>query len=67
MEEALSKKLHLPLGPLEAETKAMEEGVYFAWDVGVRDVFESDSNIVVDVLNGVSEAPVAIDNIIGGI
>lgn len=29
--------------------------------------FESDSKIVVDALNGVSEAPVAIDNIIGGI
>ena len=46
----------------------MEEGVLFAWDVGVQDVlFESDSKIVVDVLIRTSEAPIAIDNIIGGI
>lgn len=41
----LSKKLHLSLGPSETETKAMEEGVYFSWDVRVRDVFKSDSKI----------------------
>lgn len=46
----------------------MEEGVHFSWDVGVLDVmFESNSKIVVDALNGVSVAPVAIDDIIGGI
>ena len=46
----------------------MEEGVLFAWDVGVQDVlFESDSKIVVDALIGTSEALVAIDNIISGI
>ena len=68
VEAALSKKLHLPLGPLGTEAKAMEEGVHFAWEVGVLDImFKSDSKIVIDVLNGVSEAPVAIDNIIGGI
>ena len=36
--------------------------------LGVQDVvLESDSKIVVDALIGTSEAPVAIDNIIGGI
>lgn len=35
---ALSKKLWYPLGPLEAEAKAMEEAVEFAWHVGIRDV-----------------------------
>ena len=40
---ALSKIVHQPLGPLEIENKAMEEGVTFAWDVGIRDViFEGD-------------------------
>lgn len=40
---AISKHLQLPLGPLEAETKAMEEAISFAWDIGVRDViFETD-------------------------
>ena len=46
----------------------MEEGVLFAWDVGLRDVvLENDPKIVVDALIGTSEALVAIDNIIGGI
>ena len=35
--------------------------------LGVRDVLESDSKIVVDALIGTSEAQVTIDNIIGGI
>ena len=39
----LSKIVHQPLGPLEIEAKAMEEGITFAWDVGIRDViFEGD-------------------------
>ena len=43
----------------------MEEGVTFAWDVGVRDVvFEYDSKIVFDALNGFSEPPVSIANVI---
>ena len=48
--------------------KALEEGVLFDWDIKVRDVvLKSDSKIVVDTLIGISEAPVAIDNIIGKI
>ena len=48
---ALSKIVHHPLGPLEIEAKAMEEGVTFAWDVGIRNViFEGDSNIVFEAL-----------------
>uniref|UniRef100_A0A7N2LNM0 RNase H type-1 domain-containing protein n=1 Tax=Quercus lobata TaxID=97700 RepID=A0A7N2LNM0_QUELO len=40
---ALSQHLHLPLGPLEAEAKAMDVAVSFAWDVGVQEViFETD-------------------------
>ena len=52
---ALSKKLHYPLGPLESEVMVMEGGggVTFAWDVSVYDVvFECDSKIVFDSLNG---------------
>ena len=33
---ALSIIVHRPLGSLEIEAKAMEEGVTFAWDVGIR-------------------------------
>ena len=48
--------------------KALEEGVLFDWDIKVRDVvLKSDSKIVVDTLIWFSEAPVAIDNIIGKI
>ena len=44
---AMSKKLWVPLGPLEAEVKAMEEGILFAGDVGLQDViFECDSELL---------------------
>ena len=44
---------------------AMEEGVTFAWDVGVHDVvFECDSKIVSDALNSSSEAQTTIVNVI---
>lgn len=53
---------------METEAKSYEDDAYFTWDVGVFDVvFESDSKIVVDVLNGIGEPPVAIDNIVVGI
>ncbi|KAL0008598.1 hypothetical protein SO802_010100 [Lithocarpus litseifolius] len=35
VEAALSKDLPIPLGPMEIEEKALEEGVLFAWDIGV--------------------------------
>ena len=51
---ALSK-VYCPLGPLEAEAKALEETVDFIWDIGIRDVhFECDSKIIVDAVLGVS-------------
>ena len=41
---ALSKKLAVLLGALEAEAKAMETGLQFAAEVGIRDaIFEGDS------------------------
>ena len=40
---ALSKKWRWPLGAIEAEAKALEAGVAFVKDVGIRDaVFESE-------------------------
>ena len=35
---AMSKKLWVPLGPLEVEAKAMEEGNIFAIDIGFQKV-----------------------------
>ena len=65
---ALNKIVHQPLGPLEIEAKAMEEGVTFAWDVGIRDViFEGDSKIVFGALMGLGSLPVDVSNILTGV
>ena len=41
---ALSKKLELPLGGMEAEAKAVEEAMMHAWDVRLKDIIiESDA------------------------
>ncbi|XP_075670467.1 uncharacterized protein LOC142640285 [Castanea sativa] len=62
---AMSKHLQLPLGPLEAEAKAMEEAISFAWDIGVRDViFETNCSTVSEALNGSTTPPVTIVNLI---
>ena len=68
VEAALSKRLFVPLGPLETDAKAMEEGIMFGWDVGVRDVVvESNSQIVISTLLGSSEPPVGVATIFEGI
>ena len=56
------------MGPLEAEVKALEETLVFAWAVGVRDVlFECDSKIVFDAMTGCSDPPLVISNKTEGI
>nr|POF07420.1 hypothetical protein CFP56_29184 [Quercus suber] len=68
VEAAMSKRLPIPLGTLESKAKPLEDGVLFAWDVGVREVvFKSDSKIIIDALWEVSEALTTICNIIKGI
>ena len=43
----------------------MEVGVFFAQDVGIRDVvFECDSKIVADALLGLCTPPVVVSNIL---
>ena len=39
---ALSKRMPLPLGPLEAKAKAMHEAISFAKDIGLQDVIFLD-------------------------
>lgn len=64
----MSMKIPCPLGLLECKAKAMETGVNFAWDVGVLEmIFECDSLISSEALNGSSEPPVAISNLVEGI
>ena len=65
---ALSKCIPLPLGPLAAEAKAMEEAAHFARDIGLQEViFETDSSIISGALTGSSTAPVTVEDIIRGI
>ena len=61
----LSKQVQQPLGPLEVESKAMEVGVSFAWDVGIREVIlECDSKIVSNALLSLCTLPMIISNIL---
>ena len=64
----MRKKLLQLLGPLEIEAKAMEIGVSFVWDVGIRDVIvESYSKVVVDTLLGLCTPPMVVLNILDGV
>ena len=63
----LSKKLHAPLGAAEAEAKAVEMGLQFGKDIGVRDIIlEGDSLNVYCVLLGLSTPPSSVDAMILG-
>lgn len=62
---SMSKKMWVPLGPLEAEAKAMEEAIDFAWDIGLQDVvFECDSEVLHGALTGTNTPSAAIANVI---
>lgn len=63
---ALSKKLPLLLGPLEAEAKAMDEAALFATNIDIRDaIFEDDSHVVyLTLLTGSTSTQTSIVNII---
>ena len=63
---ALSKKIHAPLGVVEAEAKAFEMGLQFAKDVGVRDlILEGGSLNVYRALLG-STPPPSVDAVVIG-
>ena len=62
---ALSHKLARPLGVLETKAKAMEVGIQFALDVGVRDViFEGDALSICNALRGVGEVYTFVQNLV---
>ena len=65
---ALSKKIKLPLGLIEAKAMAVEVGVQFTKDVGIRDVMvEGDSLIMQHALNELAPPPPSVDGVIVGI
>ena len=63
---ALSKKLQVPLVPLDVEAKAMEEAIAFAWDMahmGIREcIFKSDVQVMVNAVLQLSDPPSQIAN-----
>ena len=64
---ALYKKVAAPWGALEAEAKAVEAGILFAWDLGLRDIMvEGDSQLVMFALNGSSLLALVIQKVVEG-
>ena len=64
---ALSRKIKTPFKPLETKAKAMEEGMRFVWDMGIRvAIFEGDSQVVFHSLLGLATPPSSIFNMISG-
>ena len=64
---AMSKKLELPLGAVEVETKAFEEGLLLAGDLGLNQVIlEGDAQMVTNALLGKCLPPTSIRTIIAG-
>ena len=54
----MSKKLDIPLGALEVEAKAFEEGILLAGDLGLgKIVLEGDVKLVTDASAGCCSPP----------
>nr|XP_023898594.1 uncharacterized protein LOC112010485 [Quercus suber] len=65
---AISKKICLPLGTIEAEAKAVEEGILLAWDLALKNVVvEGDLLAVVQALNGIVTPAISIQKVSEGI
>ena len=62
---AMSKKLPLPLGALEVEAKATEEGITLARNLGLGEVIvEGDALTVMSTLSGVNQSPSFIQKVV---
>lgn len=68
VEAAMCRNLGAPLGEVETEVKAIEAGILFAQDIGVRDiVVESDCLTMIQALNGTFAPPSVVSAVIQGI
>lgn len=64
---ALSKRIHLPLGPLEVEAKACEEGILLANDLSLKEVIiKGDAQQVVKAFTDAGPPPSSISKVIEG-
>ena len=62
---ALRRKVLFPLGAMEVEALAMEEGIQLARDLGLKDIdMESDTQTVVLAIRGPDPGPCSIQKIV---
>ena len=66
--ELVSSPMVGPFGALETEAKALEIGMCFALDIGIRDaVFESDALEVINAVLGIATLSSSTQFIVDGI
>ena len=67
LEAAMSKKILVPVGPVEAEAVAYEQGLLFARDIGIHNfIIEGDSLIIHHALSEVSNPPSSMAAVVQG-